>query len=123
MPRKTVPSDYYEAHAHSMSEVELSGTIIRMAEERGWLVKPPDKANNGNGNHRAHRNGTASGFPDLVLARDGEVLFLELKTQAGKLSPEQVLWSMALPSNSGTTRYEVIRPSDLARGRVDELLA
>lgn len=32
------------------------------------------------------------GFPDLVLARNGEVLFVELKSEKGKLSPEQRDW-------------------------------
>jgi hypothetical protein len=53
----------------------------------------------------------------MTLARDGEVLWLELKTQKGTLDPMQVFWQQALPY------YEVIRPSDLARGRVDELLS
>lgn len=109
--------------AHSMTEVELQGIVVKMAEANGWMVKPHDKANQGSGNRRAHRNETANGFPDLVLARDGWVLFLELKKQDGRLSQEQVDWSMALPSNGGPTHYEVIRPSDLSRGRLDELLA
>ena len=120
-----MPASSRSDQAHPMTESELQGVIVRMAEDKGWMVKPHDKANTsaGGGNRRAHRNGSANGFPDLVLARDGEVLFLELKTQVGKLSQEQVDWSMALPSNSGPVHYEVIRPSDLARGRVDELLA
>ncbi len=100
-----------------MTETELQGTIVKMAEGLGWCVKPHDKANTGNGNQRAHRNRTANGFPDLVLARDGEVLFLELKTETGRLTTEQAGWQLALP------HCETIRPSDLARGRVDELLA
>ena len=32
------------------------------------------------------------GFPDLVLARDGEVLFVELKSSKGKPTTEQVIW-------------------------------
>lgn len=109
-------------HAHLMSETELQGIIIRMAEERGWLVHA-SSAGSQNKPSRPARHKTQNGFPDLVCARDGELLLLELKTQDGGLKPEQVLWSLALPSSSGTVRYEVLRPSDLARGRVDELLA
>lgn len=107
-----------------MTEAELKGVVIAMAHERGWMVfHLPNRPQTNSGN----------GYPDLTLARDGEVLWLELKTQTGTLSIEQVAWSMALPSNSrlvtegmdvrGWIHYEVIRPSDLARGRVDELLA
>jgi hypothetical protein len=51
------------------------------------------------------------------LARDGVVLFLELKADAGVLSIEQAEWQLHLPN------MIVIRPSDLSRGYVDELLA
>lgn len=98
-----------------MTESELAGHLKKIAKRNGWLQHNDGIRKNGNaGDH---------GFPDFVLARDGEVLFLELKRQDGALTSEQILWSLALPSNSGPIRYEVIRPSDLARGRVDELLA
>jgi hypothetical protein len=38
---------------------------------------------------------SASGFPDLVLVRD-RVVFLELKREAGKVSPAQRDWGHAL---------------------------
>ena len=104
--------------AHLLTEAELQGIIIRMAQERGWMVKPEQQgAQTRNSRVRAPQNKSAKGFPDLVLARDEEVLFIEVKDQHGVQSIEQVQWMCALP------RYEVIRPSDLARGRVDELLA
>ena len=36
------------------------------------------------------------GFPDLVLARAGVVLFRELKTDIGKVSDEQAAWLQAV---------------------------
>ena len=33
-----------------------------------------------------------SGFPDLVLARQGRVLFLELKADKGRASEDQIAW-------------------------------
>lgn len=110
--------------AHLMSEAELQGTLIGLAQEQGWMVKPPEKQRSSasSGNRRAHRNGTAAGAPDLLMVRDGEVLLLELKDQTNKLSISQDAWALAL-GPSGRYVYEVIRPSDLARGRVDELLA
>lgn len=49
-----------------------------------------------------------SGFPDLVLARDGRVMFFELKREDGKTTPGQDAWLSAL----GPDTY-VIRPSRL----------
>ncbi len=96
-------------HALPMTETELKGNILKMAYEQGWLVYHVT--------HSPQRGRQGIGYPDLTLARDGEVLWLELKAQNGVLDPMQLYWQRELP------QYEVIRPSDLARGRVDELLA
>ncbi len=95
--------------AHPMTENELKGHILKMAKAKGWVVYHVTQAK--------HANGGGAGYPDLTLARDGEVQWMELKQEHGKLTNDQAGWQLALP------RMEVIRPSDLARGRVDELLA
>lgn len=94
--------------AHPMTEAELKHEVITMARAQGWAVfhLPNVPLTN-----------SGVGYPDLTLARDGEVLFMELKTEKGTLSIEQYRWMAALPA------FHVIRPSDLSRGRVDELLA
>jgi hypothetical protein len=45
------------------------------------------------------------GFPDLVLARGGVVLHVELKSEKGKVRPEQSEWLAELGG-------EIWRPSD-----------
>lgn len=37
-----------------------------------------------------------SGFPDVVLAKEGRVIFLELKSRTGKLRPDQYAWANAI---------------------------
>jgi hypothetical protein len=49
-----------------------------------------------------------AGFPDLVLARKGRVLFVELKSEKGKLTPAQWAWLDDLGSAP-----RAIRPPDL----------
>ncbi len=99
-----------EAHqAHSMTENELKQHVLKMAKAQGWAVYHVPQS--------TMHNGGGKGYPDLTLARDGEVQWMELKQEHGKLTDDQARWQLALP------RMEVIRPSDLARGRVDELLA
>jgi hypothetical protein len=99
-----------EAHqAHSMTENELKTHILAMAKAKGWAVFHMTQS--------TIRGSQGKGYPDLTLARDGEVQWMELKQEHGKLTDDQAYWQLALP------RMEVIRPSDLARGRVDELLA
>jgi hypothetical protein len=55
------------------------------------------------------------GFPDLVLARRGRVIFAELKSEKGHLTKEQASWLGHLSSVRGTIAPEVYewRPSDL----------
>lgn len=104
-------------HARPMTETELQSVVVNMARQKGWRVKTASQGSRSGKPARPPRNDGSNGFPDLVLARDTEVLFLECKAQDGKLSLDQCAWMIALP------QYEVIRPSDLSRGRVDELLA
>ncbi len=103
-------------HASPMTETELQGHIIKMAQAQGWAIHVHTQGAS-NKPRRPSRVSSNNGFPDLELARDCEVLWLELKDQKGTLDPAQVYWQQCLPS------YEVIRPSDLARGRVAELLS
>lgn len=51
------------------------------------------------------------GWPDLVLARPGEVIFVELKTARGRLSDAQGLWVDLL--TSAGLEVHVWRPADL----------
>ena len=83
-----------------MSEDDLLSAIIEAAHFRGWLVHHVR-------NSKAGVTQGDPGFVDLVLARKGHVLFLELKGEVGRVSDAQAGWLGALPS------AQVIRPKDL----------
>jgi hypothetical protein len=91
-----------------MTENELKRVVLRRAYQAGWAVYHVPQA--------TMRNGGGAGYPDLTLARDREVLWIELKQQDAKLTPEQLFWHDALPA------AHVIRPGDLETGRLAELL-
>lgn len=96
-----------------MSEEELQDSVIELATTLGWLVHAERRARTANG-WRTPVQGF-KGFPDLVLAREHVTLFAELKSEVGKLTPEQLVWAEAL----GTT---VWRPRDWMSGRIEEVL-
>lgn len=92
-----------------MTEDELLTAITDAATWKGWRwfhVRRSDKAL-----QMGH-----SGFPDLVLAKGGDVLFLELKSSSGKPSPDQMAWLSELSSIHVYAR--LVRPDNL-----DEILS
>jgi hypothetical protein len=90
-----------------MTEDELLTAITEAATYLGWRwthTRRSDKAQ-----IMGH-----SGFPDLVLARNGKVFFLELKAEKGRTSPDQVAWLEELaPCGCQDTWSSVVYPSQL----------
>lgn len=63
-------------------------SIVKLAETLGWEV------------YHTHdsRRTTSDGFPDLVLARRGVVMYAELKRWDGDVKPKQRVWLNLLVS-------------------------
>lgn len=92
----------------AMTEDELLTAITEAATFLGWRwhhVRRSDKAQ-----QMGH-----SGFPDLVLAKSGRVLFMELKSEAGKQRMDQSEWedAIAFPVHYPGHDYFLVRPLDL----------
>lgn len=103
-----------------MTEADFQATVIDYARRRGWRVAHFRKAQNQRGDWRTPVAADGKGFPDLVLVRD-RVLFIELKTDVGRLTREQKLWRDALlragigSHRAGSADYDVWRPRDWNR--------
>lgn len=80
-----------------MTEAEFQSNVIDLAKTLGWLV------HHDRGDYRQCIGGDP-GFPDLVLAKDGRVIFLELKSADGKITPAQYGWVMELGMNARMVR-------------------
>ena len=89
-----------------MTENQFTETVIQLARFHGWMVTHFRPARTETG-WRTPLSGH-KGFPDLVLARRGDVLIVELKTEKGKVTKEQQRWG----ENIGT-QYRLWRPHDL----------
>lgn len=82
------------------TERGFSAAVIALARLHKWLVY-----------HTRLSLGSEAGFPDLVLVRPGDVLFIELKTMTGKLTPAQQHWQDVLAQCPGV-EVAIWRPSD-----------
>lgn len=79
-----------------MTEAEFQDRVIATARLYGWMVHHARPARMADGRWRTPVQGDR-GFPDLVLAhtRHGRV-FAELKSDTGRLTPEQKAWLAVL---------------------------
>ncbi|HUT58686.1 MAG TPA: VRR-NUC domain-containing protein [Phycisphaerae bacterium] len=112
----------------AMKESELANSVIELAEAYGWRVAYfPTWAG---------VNKRRKGFPDMVLVRDGRLIFAELKREKQKPSEKQQAWldDLSLVADEAENlgqdkRYwrpvliRVWRPSDLLSGDIQLQLA
>lgn len=91
------------------TEAEFAEVVIGLARLRGWRCAHFRPARTEHG-WRTAMTGDV-GFPDLVLARRGIVLFVELKSARGGLTVEQRAWRDSIAPSG---MWHLWRPSDVA---------
>lgn len=100
--------------ADTVTEADFMATVIELARFNGWRIYHP---------HNSRRSDP--GFPDLCMVRDGVLRFMELKSEKGKPTVDQVAWIAELRKVgmhcNGHVRALLLRPSDMPTIR--ELLA
>jgi len=99
------PNPAVVALGTTVSEKELQSQVVRMARAFGWMAFHPWDSRR-----------SEWGFPDLTLARRGVVLFAELKSATGRLTPAQEAWAAELPN------WHLWRPDDLLDGTIEKEL-
>ena len=103
-----------------MTEQELERAVVEAARLLGWLVAHFRPARTAEG-WRTPVAADGTGFPDLVLARPGALVFVELKATRGRLSEEQSNWLRVL-GLTGACDAHVWRPDDWQSGVIEEVL-
>lgn len=83
-----------------VTETQWRQQVLTWAEREGWLRYFTFDSRH-----------SIAGFPDLVLCRPPRLIFAELKTQRGGLTPAQLAWIAALKCVPGIEVY-VFRPAD-----------
>jgi hypothetical protein len=103
-------ADFQKQSAANMSEAQLQTTVLAAAAAQGWLAY-----------HTHDSRRSQPGFPDLVLVAGTRVLFRELKTQKGRIRPEQQTWIDRLAAAGADVA--VWRPLDWFTGTIPADLA
>lgn len=91
-----------------MNEAEFQRQVTKIAESFGWLVCHVGRARVGK---RWVTPTSVAGFPDLVLVRPPQCVFLELKRKGGRSTDEQRRWIGALQACAGVEAY-IVDPTD-----------
>ena len=107
-----------------MTEAQLQASVIELAQLLGWRVAHFRPARTEAG-WRTAVAGDGKGFPDLLLTKRGYLLFAELKSARGRLSPEQEEWlaDLALVGHGiGPVRALVWTPADWKSGAIENAL-
>jgi len=107
--------------AKSMTEAEIQSNIIQLARALGYLCahfrSVRVQRQGGTTFYQTPVQADGAGFPDLVLAKAGRVIFVECKSERGSVSPEQAEWLNILPGE-----VYVWGPADWVSGNVERTL-
>ena len=102
-----------------MSEKDLQRGVIEMAHLYNWMVFHPLPAQNSRGDWRTFVQGD-KGYPDLTLVSEAGLLFVELKSAKGRLSPEQKQWIAKLGLHADVV---VWKPQEWQDGTIEAYLS
>jgi len=84
-PAPTTPPKRTARAGIGPTEAAWRDVVVQYARLRGWLCYWTWRSDH-----------SPRGFPDLVLVRAGRLIAAELKSEAGRLRPEQEAWLRAL---------------------------
>tara|TARA_R110000744_G_scaffold112956_1_gene211702 strand:+ start:277 stop:606 length:330 start_codon:yes stop_codon:yes gene_type:complete len=85
----------------TMSETTFLNWVMDLANQATWLVY-----------HTHDSRRSQPGFPDLTMAKGGRLIFAELKSEKGRVSPHQQVWLNQLEKIKGVEVY-LWRPSHI----------
>lgn len=102
-----------------MNEHSIQNTIRLKLSELGYAVFRINSGKVRMADGRWFDTGVPKGFSDLIACKDGKIYFLEVKTEKGKASPEQVNFLATMREKYGCVA-EIVRSVDDAVRAVGE---
>ena len=77
-------------------EKDFQRQIIDLAHLYGWRIAHFRPALRQSGGYSTPVGADGAGWPDLTLVKGEKLIFAEIKSDAGKTSPNQDIWLLAL---------------------------
>jgi hypothetical protein len=103
LQRQGHPPVASESQEDDVRESVFLGKVRAIAKRYGWLAY-----------HTHDSRRSEEGFPDLVLVRSDGILFVELKTNAGKVTRQQAVWLDMLSHTGRPVEVYTWRPKNWA---------
>lgn len=94
-----------------MTEHDIQNAIRLKLSELGYAVFRINSGKVRMADGRWFDTGVPKGFSDLIACKDGKIYFLEVKTETGKASPEQLNFISAMRDRYGCTA-DIVRSVD-----------
>jgi hypothetical protein len=94
-----------------MKESELQSVVIDLLNAFNWRFTHFRPAMRQSGRWSTPISGHA-GYPDITATKNGAILFIELKSEKGRIRPDQHEWLNDLSINPHIEAY-VLRPGDI----------
>ena len=102
-----------------MTEAQLQSAIVDLAHALGYRAAHFRPALTSKG-WRTPVSADGKGFPDLNLVKKDRVVYIECKSEKGKLSLAQKEWELAIRTSGA--EYYLFRPSDWLSDKVEKAL-
>lgn len=94
-----------------MTEHDIQNAIRLKLSELGYAVFRINSGKVRMADGRWFDTGVPKGFSDLIAVKDGKIFFLEVKTETGKASPEQLNFLAVMRDRYGCTA-DIVRSVD-----------
>jgi hypothetical protein len=101
-----------------MTEATLQAGVVELAQIYGFMVHHDLPSQRAGGGWSTLVSGDV-GFPDLVLAKAGRVIFVELKSERGSQTLAQKSWQEELGDG---VEFYVWKPTDWNNDTVERIL-
>lgn len=98
-----------------MTEHDIQNAIRLKLSELGYAVFRINSGKVRMADGRWFDTGVPKGFSDLIAVKDGKIFFLEVKTETGKVSPEQLNFLAVMRERYGCTADIVRSVEDAVR--------